>query len=396
MLNKFGINWVINIVLKKKKILYVITKSVWGGAQRYVFDLATNLPKDGFDVAVAFGGNGILFEKLADAGIRTLQINGLERDISFVSEIRAALNLLKIFFKEKPNIIHLNSTKAGALGAPLAFLFKLATLNFKPKVVFTVHGWGFKEDRPVLFRFAIFLTSLISSLFQDRLIIINHSDFKNAKKFIPQKKLSLIHNGIARIDFLPTKEARNKFPNKNNDIIVGTVAELTKNKGLIHLINAIDKINTEHKISNVKCFIVGDGEDKEKLQNKINSLGLQNKIILTGFVANAASCINGFDIFVLPSVKEGLPYTIMEAMAAGKPVIATNVGGIPDLINHGVNGLISRPKDPADLAKKLQYFIDNGQERLAMGIAAQKTAETRFRLSDMVEKTREIYLRPLA
>ena len=127
-----------------KKVLYVITKSVWGGAQRYVFDLATNLPKDQFEIVAAAGGEGPLFDKLHNAGIRTINTPSLERDVHILNETSVFWQLLKIFHTEKPDILHLNSTKIGALGALAAFLYKLLTLNFKLLTVFTVHGWGFK------------------------------------------------------------------------------------------------------------------------------------------------------------------------------------------------------------------------------------------------------------
>ena len=245
-----------------KKILYVITKSNWGGAQRYVYDLATNLPKDQFETVVAAGrpdfsrgeprlkeadGNGPLFARLNDAGVRTISIRGLERDINPLKELQSLWNLFKIFCNERPDIIHLNSSKIGGLGAIAAKLSSLITRH-SSLVVFTVHGWGFHEDRNPLARFIIFTASWLSSLFQDTIILIDRMDYTAAKKFIPHHKLVYIPNGIAKIPLPPARSARSFLSEKirhhisPDTMIIGTIAELTKNKGLTHLIDAVNQM----------------------------------------------------------------------------------------------------------------------------------------------------------
>lgn len=384
--------------MKRKKILYVVTKSVWGGAQRYVFDLAINLPKDRFEVIVAAGGNGQLFDKLRAASIRTITIPGLHRDVNIFKEILSFWNLFKIFRDERPDTIHLNSTKIGGLGALAAFAAKLTTYNLQLTTIFTVHGWGFNEDRPLPIRAVIFLISWLSALFQDKIICINNADFKVAKKFIPRRKLALIFNGIGPIDFLPRVEARNFLAQKigrpiaEDVILIGTTAELTKNKGLEYLVTALPRLNLgTHK---GLTLMIGEGEKREKLQKQMNMLGLQDIIFLLGFIPDAARYLKAFDIFALPSLKEGLPYTIMEAMAAGLPVIATNVGGIPDLVEHGKTGLLVSPKDVIGLAEAIKMLMQNKIMRKEFSSLARQTIKTRFQLRDMIEKTIACYDRP--
>ncbi|MBI2640551.1 MAG: glycosyltransferase family 4 protein [Candidatus Sungbacteria bacterium] len=381
--------------MHRKKILYVITKSVWGGAQRYVFDLATNLPKDRFDVAVVTGGKGALTGKLEQAGIRTIPLPILQERGGFfevvfsLANIRTLFSLVRIFRQEKPDIIHLNSSKIGGLGAVAAFFYKV-TSNQLPVTIFTVHGWGFKEDRPLPIRALIFFISWFSSLFQNKIICINNADFKAAKKFIPRRKLALIFNGIGPIDFLPRAEARAFFAQKigrvltEDDIIIGTVAELTKNKGLNYLIDAINQMK-------LQTIIIGSGEDHEKLQKQIISLQMQDDIFLVGFIPDAARYLKAFDIFVLPSIKEGLPYTIMEAMSAGLPVIATNVGGIPDLVSDGSEGMLAPAKESNKLARAILELARDREKRRQLGEAGRKKIETLFRLSDIVAKTASLY-----
>jgi len=128
--------------IKKKKVLFVITKSNWGGAQRYVYDLATGLPKTDFDITVALGGDGLLASKLRAAGVRVISIPSLQRDFSLAKELHSVQEIYDLLKVEQPDILHLNSSKAGILGTVIG------RFNKVPKIIFTAHGWAFNEDRP--------------------------------------------------------------------------------------------------------------------------------------------------------------------------------------------------------------------------------------------------------
>ncbi len=390
----------------KKKILFVITKSVWGGAGTYVYDLATNLPTDRFDIAVAAGGNGLLFQKLQYAGIRTIHIPELGRDIHIWKELRSFRALLELFGREQPDIIHLNSSKVGGLGALAARIVPLRGISRsetshsskkKMKIIFTVHGWVFLEDRPLLWRAAAFLASWASMLFQDKVILINSRDYAAAQKFIPKRKLALIHNGIAQRVFAPRVEARRFFAEKtkkeilSDTLLVGTIAELTKNKGLTYLIDTVHQM--KFQISNFKfqIIIIGEGEERPRLEDQIRNLHLEDTVSLLGFIPDAAQYLSGMDIFVLPSIKEGLPYVVMEAMDAQVPVIASNVGGIPDLISHNENGILVPPKNAVAFAEAIERLAKNKNERMALGKYGIHTIETKFSLRAMLEKTQQRY-----
>lgn len=388
---------------RKKKILYVITKSVWGGAQKYVYDLATNLPKEQFEVAVITGGNGSLTEKLADSGVRTITLSVLQKSNSFWAVLFAPVNLraffalFSIYRKERPDVIHLNSSKIGGLGALAAFFYKtLYPIGYtpNPRVVFTVHGWGFKEPRPRWQKGVLWFFSWLSSLFHNKIITINSADYQSAKRFIPEKKLALILNGIGAIDFLPRKEARAFFAKKigrpitSDTVIIGTNAELTRNKGLTYLLRSLASCST--KLSFV-ALIIGEGDDRPNLEHSIITSRLNRCVYLTGFIPDASRYLKGLDIFVLPSLKEGLPYTIMEAVAAGLPVVATRVGGIPDIITHGENGILVTPADHNALGEALTTLSATNR-RKALGAAAERSLESRFRLTSMVQRTIALYL----
>lgn len=392
----------------RRKILYVITKSVWGGAQKYVYDLTTNLPPDQFETTVVTGGCGQLTEKLSKAGVKTIILPTLQGSNNFFKvlltpvNLRALLALISIYRKARPDVIHLNSSKIGGLGALAAFLHKLLTLNFKYlNIVFTVHGWGFKEDRPLWQKAAIFFFSWLSSLFQDKIILINTVDCRTAQRFIPQRKLALIPNGMTPIDFLPRKEARAFFTKKierpitDDTILIGTNAELTRNKGLEYLIAALSKLLRSDLNSNYRgptSIVIGEGSSRKQLEDYISSSGLTGKIFLTGFIPDAERYLKGFDVFVLPSLKEGLPYTILEAMAAGLPVVATDVGGIPDLVKNRETGFLVPPRDPNALAEALKSVMEDKNLRSRFSTASLQIMKTKFHLSQMIRETTALYV----
>ena len=379
----------------RKKVLFCITKSVWGGAQKYVYELATSLPPEQFEITVAAGGSGPLFELLKKQGIRTIFIPCLERDVNPAKEIKAFLHLMRIFRQEKPDIIHLNSTKMGSMGALAAAIAKISAFDFRPRVVFTVHGWGFREDRNIAQRLAIFTISWISALFHTHIILINSGDYQDAQAFIPRKKLSLIPLGIPAIDFFDRKTARDFFSKNHqvpdNAFLIGVTAELTKNKGLIFLLQALrEHVRSSNPIQ-IHAVIMGEGEERPYLENRIKEWGLAHDTSLVGFVPDAKKYLPAFDAFVLPSVKEGLPYAIMEAMAAGLPVIASHVGGIPDLVNHQTTGLMTPPKNPHALCEHIHTLVSSAKIRDHMGAHAKEKILKDYSLDTMITRTVNLY-----
>lgn len=381
----------------RKKILLCITKSTAGGAQKYIYDLATHLSADAFKIVVVAGGLGPLFDILKKREIRTITVPGLGRDVNPLRELRAFYYLIKIFVRERPDIIHLNSTKMGTMGAIAAQISKVFALNFKSRVMFTVHGWGFREDRNTLQRMIIFGISWISSFFHDHVIVINSADHHDARAFIPTKKCSNIALGIETSDLLSREEAREFFSNiagrsfDDNTIIIGTTAELTKNKGLSYLVDALHHLLLSSKESNIHCIIMGEGEERKRLEEQIKKLNLSHHISLAGFVADAYRYLSGLDLFALTSVKEGLPYALMEAMASGLPVIASRVGGVPDLITHQKNGILVPAKNPSEFKKHFEDFLTSRPLLTTLGMHAKKTITEHYSLPAMITKTSHLY-----
>ncbi|HBB44192.1 MAG: putative membrane protein [Parcubacteria group bacterium GW2011_GWA1_44_13] len=377
---------------KKIKVLFVITKSNFGGAQKYVFDLATGLPKDRFDVAVALGGSGILIQKLHSENIRVIPIFSLARDVNPWSDISAFFELWRMFREEKPEVVHLNSAKAGGVGALAA---RLAGV---PKIVFTAHGWAFNEERPVWQRLIIKFFSWITVMLSHNTIAVSDAVKNNTKNWpLIAGKISVIKNGIKEPNFLSRETARQRIFAKANihipekAFVVGTIAELHKSKGLTYAIEAFAKLVPENP--NLYYFILGGGEEKERLEALVGLHNLQGRVFLLGFVDDASRYLRAFDLFLLPSLTEALGLVLLEAGLAGLPVVASQAGGIPEVIENEKTGLLVTARDSSGIAQAIQKLVAGHSlaKRFAETLRERVLAE--FSLSRVLKDTISLYTR---
>ncbi|MFH1656188.1 MAG: glycosyltransferase, partial [Candidatus Nealsonbacteria bacterium] len=321
--------------MAKKSILYIITKSVWGGAAKYVYDLSTNLIGE-FDVAVAAGGQGQFYKKIKQTNIPYYQITNFQRTINPLKDLFAFFEILGLLFQLKPNIIHVNSSKAGGV-VGVAVQIYIFFSHQKINLIFTAHGWAFNEDRASWQISLIKLFSKVTSWFYDKIICVSEYDRQMALKYkiAPERKLITIHNGIdlKNMSFLSKSEAQKRLIGRESPLLIGTIAEWTKNKGLIYLIKATQTLELKEKEFDVILIGSGENPDKEEIYQYDTKYNLDN-VRLIEFIPEAIKYLKAFDIFILPSLKEGLPYTIIEAMTAQLPIIATNIGGIPEMIEN--------------------------------------------------------------
>ncbi len=309
--------------MRKKKILFLITKGTWGGAQRYVYDLATRIPRDTYCVLVALGGEGQLTDKLRASDVATCHIAALQRDVALCADSRSFLEIYRLMRRERPDVVHLNSSKAAALGA-LA-----ARLSGAPRIVFTVHGWPFGEQRILVSKAFLWLISWLTALLSHTVICVSDHDAAHARRMpLIARKTVRVWNGIdLNMVFGSGERIRAAFP--RGAIITGTIGELNKNKNHIALIEEARK-NPDRYVA-----IVGDGELREALERRIREYGLDARVKLFGFVP-AVEALKGFDRFALPSLKEGLPYVALEAKLAGLPIEASRVGGVGEILDNDI------------------------------------------------------------
>src|SRR3989344_366523 len=378
----------------KTKILFISTKSVIGGAQRYIVDLVDYLPKDEFEVAVAAGGSGHLASKIRERGIPYYEIRGLGRNINAFQDVISFFSILALLLKLHPDIVHLNGSKVTVTGAIAG---RIAGTK---KIVASTHGWPFLEDRPHWQRKFLESIARFGARFQSAIICVSEFDYHIGVqyKIAPEKKLILIHNGVdpAKHIFLERSVARERLlrhenmPVNRKYFIVGTIAEYTKNKGLDYIVEAAPHIISVNP--NVIFFLVGWGGDKERLRYHIETHDLQKNIFLVDYLPEAFSYLKAFDLFLLASVKEGFAYTLLEASLAQLPLVATRVGGNPELVSNLNNGILIEPTSPDEIINAVSHFIRRPKDKIRFGENARKKAVEDFSITTMLEHTKQVYL----
>lgn len=369
----------------KKKILFMVTKGNFGGAQRYVFDLATNLPKDKYDIVVALGEGETLEKKLQSAGIKVRKIEALGRNIHIGKDFVSFFEIVRILREERPDILHLNSSKIGGLGGLAGRLTKV------PEIIFTGHGWAFMEERNFLSKTIIAILHWITILLSHKTIVVSERTREQIKIFpFTKRKITTIHNGPDTISFLSKDEARKKLlPNNGNTLWLGTIAELHKNKGLDFVIDAYSRIADEFR--NTVLVIIGEGEERKKLEKAVADKNLTDRVFFVGFKADAAILLKAFDIITFTSRQENLPYVVLESGLAGLPVIATWVGGIPEIIINGESGTLVQKGDVDAIEKAIIELLADGDKRKNLGTNLHERVRENFTLSKMLKKTTSLY-----
>ncbi|KKQ77671.1 MAG: hypothetical protein A3A96_01185 [Candidatus Zambryskibacteria bacterium RIFCSPLOWO2_01_FULL_39_39] len=380
----------------KKKILFIITKGNFGGAQRYVYDLATSLPKSEFEAVVACGEGDLLPNKLGEVGIKTIKINNLVREIKTFNEFSVCKELVALIRTERPDIIHLNSSKMGGIGSVAGRIASILEKNYKPKIIFTSHGWGFYEKhRPLLFRLFFYLSHWLTILLCHQTIAVSEKTKKDIA-WLPfiKNKIKVIHNGIEDFKLLPKKEAALILAKTDKEkTIIFSLSELHPNKGLDVAIRGIALL-PENIRDKIAYYIAGDGEEKESLQKLARDFGVLTTVHFLGFVEDAKKLLSGSNIFLFPSRTENLPYAILEAGTAELPIIATSVGGIPEIIRDMQNGILVHPRNPKEIAEAILYLLDHPENRKEFGEEIKKTVINFFSLEKMLEETEKIYKLP--
>jgi len=375
--------------LNRTKVLFLITKSNWGGAQRYVYDLATTLDHSEFEPVVITGGAGELTDKLGTAGIRTITLQTLQRDISITKEMRFMLELWRIIRAERPDVLHVNSSKAGGVGC---FIGRLALV---PRVIFTAHGWAFNEDRPGWQKLIIKKLHWWTVMFSHQTIAVSNAIVSQMDWPLAQRRTVVINPGRTVPEFEGRLTARTSLvllhpplAPYTADVWLCILAELHPIKQHQMLFAVIRNVVTDFK--NVRLVCIGNGELHDQLTAYIKEHGLERHIFLVGHLHEAASKLKAADLFVLPSKSESYGYVLHEAGLARVPIIASNVGGITDIISDESEGTLFDATNPETLESALRNFLR------APHTYNEKTQKLQSKLgartvSDMTQKTITVY-----
>ncbi len=380
----------------RTKVLHLITKSTWGGAQRYVEDIATHLEPTHFDVVVGVGGDGPLISVLEAKGVRVRTLHHLQRNVGVFGELRAFFEIVKCIKKEKPDVLHIHSSKAGLLGSLAGRLCGV------PRIVFTAHGWAFNEDRPLWQKRSIFILHALTVLLAHVTVTVSQSMRGQMRFPFMRKKMVTIYPGRETLTMLTKDNARGvieryvenaetRLIDYHDDLWIGTIAELHPTKQLNVAIDAVDSLR--HEFPTLRFIIIHDGELRASLEAYVMERNLEAHIFFTGTIENAARLLPAFDVFVLPSKSEAFGYVLVEAGQAGLPVVATRVGGIPEIIENHKTGLLVESGDREGFTQALRALLSDSRMRQELGTAHQKRVE-QFSLDEMLRKIRALYTTP--
>lgn len=354
---------------QKIKIIHIIGQLAFGGAEKLVLDLCRKIDREKFSVAViSIGQPGKLISEFDKAGVKVFSV-----EKKFKGDWRVLNKIKNILREENPQVVHTHLFGGDYWGGRAALVCHV------PVIVSTKHdimNEGLLKN---------FLVNRIRRRFSRIIAISQASENRLVKKDkIKKEKVSVIYNGIDMGKFWV--EDPKIF--EKNEIVFGSIGRLVPIKGHSRLIRAVQFLKRE----NWHLEILGDGPERGRLQGLIEQLDLQDKISLPGQIVDVREYLADFDVFVLPSLTEGLSLAVIEAAAAGKFIIASNVGGVPEIISDGQTGLLYNSNDIGELAEKIIWVFDHQDEARAMARRLHQEVVQKFDINQIIKHYENLYL----
>lgn len=313
-------------------------------------------------------------------------VDFLKREISPLNDLKALFILYRIIRKGRYYIVHCHSTKAGLLGRIAAWLAKT------PRIYFTIHGWSFYNvgEYGRIKHLLIFFEKMLAKL-TDILICVSVNDKIEGinKKIAYEDKFTVIYNGISSSHAYTRGVLRDKIDANESDVILGTVGRLAYQKNPLLFLEVAKQVIKAYK--HVKFVLIGDGPLYDDCRKFVNVNDLGKNVFLLGLRKNAYRFLVDMDVFVLTSRFEGLPLTIIEGMFAKLPIIATDVGGVSELVQNERNGFLVPNDNAKELATRMKNLIEDSGKRIKMGKESQKIAIDNYTLDKMIQKYNKLY-----
>lgn len=374
--------------MAKNKVLLVITKGGLGGAQKHLKELALYLSSE-YEVEVVSGNEGELTQSLNKYNIKTHIVPEIKNTFEIKTLIRGANSLSKIIRKENFEIVHAHSSSAGLVSALAVLYCRLIQLKSKPKFIFTVHGWAFNEERPFGIKSLLWILQMFSVATSNIAIAVSHAIKDKAPSFFA-KKMNVIYNGIEDFSLESKSKARSIIdPRSKNpkEYWFGIIAELNHNKGVDVAIKAFKNFaDKDHKL-----IIIGGGVARDDLEKLSAELNLTQYIKFTGPIPDASKLMKAFDLLLMPSRTEAMPYVPLEAGIAKVPIIASAVGGIPEIIENFKEGILVRPNNVRELIIAISHAVENPLRMRACASELYKKVTQKFKAKKSVSQTLELY-----
>lgn len=350
---------------QKPRLLLVVTLAEAGGAQTYAAQLIAGL-RDRFELTVSAYGPGPLRDAAAAAGVPFVPLRHVRRPVRPWRDLLGLVELIRLCRRVRPDIVHANSSKAGAL-AMLA-----GSVTGVRARVFTAHGWAFRWHAGFSARLYLWLERLTGRL-ATHVVCVSQSERAAGLEAgtCSDAKTVVIPNAVDTSASVPARgDHDNRVP------VIVSVTRLKAPKDAPTLLRGLARLNgTAHHTR-----IVGDGPERQAVEAELRRLGLEQAVELVGERRDIRTLLAAADVFVLSSRSEGMPVSILEAMAAGLPIVASDVGGVPELVVEGETGLLTAPADDAALAGALARLLADPDLRRGMGAAGRARVEALFDL----------------
>lgn len=356
------------------RILYVITRAVEGGAQTHVRDLAEGFAA-AYEVGVVLFDDGPLAARLRASGIRVWALDAPTRSMRLWRDLLAGARLTAIIRSFRPTLVHAHSSKAGLIARAAAMLARVPA-------IYTAHGWAFIEaSEHWHHRFFARGVERAAALITRRIICVSQFDRDLAarRRIASPNRIVVIPNGIGSIETSVTRAL-------HDGVRCITIARFSPPKDPLTLIEAAARISSECEL-----LLVGEGELLDVARARTRNFGVGDRVRFLGARSDVPALLADSDLFVLSTRWEGMPYTILEAMRAGLPVVATAVGGIPEAVIDGETGFLVPPGDAAALAERIEQLANSPELRARMGDAARNRWLQHFHLAGMLQAVGEVY-----
>lgn len=355
----------------KLRVCEVTRHAAIAGTERHVYLLACSINKDIFDTTVCTFERGELVNTLRDKGIKTSVVS--ERN-----HVKHFVKLVSFFVKSNFNVVHSHSGGYACLAA------KIAGSKY---IIYTKHGIGFTAEELSRRSFLRKLRDGIVDYCVTRYIALTYYDKYVMTKVLRVKaeKVRVIHNGID-----PLYGVRTSGLSVTGRPVIGTVARLVRQKGIRFLIEAAAKI--KQRCPNVKILIVGGGTEEASLRDLVRKMELDEQIRFLGYMRDSARAIKAMDVFVLPSVWEGFPYVLLEAMMLKKPIVATDIFGVNEIIKHNESGILVQPSNPDAISNAVIELCFNRKKARTLGDCAHRTVTKNFLLDKTVSGVENLYI----
>ena len=374
--------------MHKIKIIHIQILPVLSGVQKAMLDILIRLNPDIYDPFVICNSEGELTKELRKQEISYLIIPELRREINPYFDLRAFVKLFRLFKREKYDIVHTHSSKPGILGR---FAAKAAGIKH---IVHTVQGFAFHEHSARWHLLFFGFLEKLAGYATDKVIFVNQKDKKLALrlKLIAPEKIVLIRNGV---DLSCFENKNGKFDKSTlpgvgaQDRLVCMVARLWKQKAPEYFIKAVPLILD--KFPRTKFLVIGDGPLKDALLALTKSLQVDRSVQFLGWRSDVNQILRVIDVFVLPSLWEGLPLSILEAMAASKPVVASDIKGNNELVEHGETGFLFPPRNHQQISDYVSKLLRDPGLAQTMGYNGYKRVKQTYDINIIAKKIDYLY-----